>query len=115
MRVSFAPISSPVNSQTFQLWFEQAGRHMDAQTKIQTKTGESTDHKINYVQSGAITHLNYTGKGGFTVVLPTKCKLTALIPVSDGTHITIDANTKVMVIPTYENDVTIHGSYFNEA
>lgn len=114
-KITHAPISSAVNTQTYQLWFESVGRHLNAQTTIKTKTAENNDSKVNYVQSGSITHINYTGKGGFTVVLPTKCKLTAIIPVSDGTHITIDADTKVMVIPAYTNDVTVHGSYFNEA
>ena len=113
--VPLAPISSAVNTQTYQMWFESVGRHLNDQTTIKTKTAEASDAKVNYVQSGSITHINYTGKGGFTVVLPTKCKLTAIIPVSDGTQITIAADTKVMTLPAYANDVTVHGSYFNEA
>lgn len=113
--IPHAPISSPMNSQTYQLWLEQVGRHLNAQTTIKTKTGEDNSNKLNYVVSGSITHINYTGKGGFTANLPTKCKLTSLIPVSDGTQLTISKDSKILVIPTYASEVTIHGSYFNEA
>lgn len=113
--IPHAPISSPMNSQTYQMWFEGIGRHLNNQTTIKTKTAEDNTSKMHYVQSGSITHLNYSGKGGFTIVLPTLCKLKALIPVSDGTTIVIDAGSKNMVIPAYDDEVTIHGSYFNEA
>lgn len=113
--IPHAPISSPLNSQTYQLWLEQVGRHLNSQTTIKTKTGEDNQSKISYVVSGSITHINYTGTGGFTANLPTKCKLKSLIQVSDGTHISIESDSKILVIPSYTNEVTIHGSYFNEA
>lgn len=114
-KVTLAPVSSPVHSQTYQLWFEGVGKHLNDQTTIKTKTATDDSSKVSYVKSGSITHINYTGKGGFTVVLPTKCALTSIIPVSDGTHLTISANTKTLVIPSYTDDVTVHGSYFNES
>ena len=114
-KIPHAPISSPLNSQTYQMWFEGVGRHLNNQTTIKNKTAEDNMSKMHYVQSGSITHINYSGKGGFDVVLPTKCKLKSLIPVSDGTHIAIEADSKVMTIPSYTTEVTIHGSYFNES
>lgn len=111
-RVNPAPISSPVGSQTYQMWFEQVGKYAEAATKPQFITTDSV-HKLNYVTSGAITHLSYTGKGGFTSNLPNTCKFKSIIPVSDGTNIIIEAGSKTMVIPIYKDEVTVHGSYFN--
>ena len=113
--IQHAPISSPLNSQTYQMWLMQVGNHLNNATKIQTKTTEDGNSKVNYVVNGSITYLNYTGKGGFVFTLPRQCKINALIPVSDGTTITIPENAKTITIPTYLNDVTIHGNYFNEA
>lgn len=88
---------------------------MNNATKIQTKTSEDGNSKVNYVVNGSITYLNYTGKGGFDFTLPRQSKLIALIPVSDGTMLTINKESKTLTIPTYTEEVTIHGSYFNEA
>lgn len=111
-RVNPAPISSPVGSQTYQMWFEQVGKYAEAATKPKFITTDSI-HKLNYVTSGAITHLSYTGKGGFTSDLPNTCKFKAIIPVSNGTNIIVEAGSKTIVIPTYTEEVTVHGSYFN--
>ena len=113
--ISHAPISSPVNSQTYQMWFESVGRHLNNATSIKTKTSDDGNSKVNYVHSGSVTHINYTGTGGFSLVLPVKCKLATFLQVSDGTTISIAADTKTVTIPTYITSVTIQGSYFNEA
>ena len=113
--IQHAPVSSPLNSQTYQMWLSQVGDHLNNATKIQTKTSEDGNSKVNYVVNGAITNINYTGKGGFVFTLPRQCKCISLINVSNGTMLTIDKDAKILTIPTYTEDVTIHGSYFNEA
>ena len=111
-RVNPAPISSPVGSQTYQMWFEQIGKYAEDATQPKFITTDNL-HKLNYVTSGAITHLSYTGKGGFTSNLPNVCKFKAIIPVSNGTNVIVEAGAKTIAIPVFENEVTVHGSYFN--
>lgn len=109
--IPIAPISSPVSSQTYQMWFENIGRHVNNATKVQTK---STDgNVISYSVNGAITYISYTGLGGFTSVLPVKCKLKAIINVTDNTPIIIEADSKTLTVPVYTKEATIHGFYFN--
>ena len=97
------------------MWLAQVGDHLNTATKIQTKSSVDGNSKVNYVVNGSLTIINYTGNGGFDFVLPRQCKCTSLIQVSDGTHLTVDKDSKLLTIPTYTNEVTIHGSYFNEA
>lgn len=112
--ISHAPISSPVNSQTYQMWLESVGRHLNNATNVKTVTSTDGNSKVNYVLNGCITYINYTGTGGFECTLPTKCKLQSFLQVSDGTSITILKDAKVVTIPTYLNTVTIAGSYLND-
>jgi hypothetical protein len=109
--VPIAPISSPVTSQTYQMWFENIGRHVNSATKIQTKSNNG--NILNYNVNGATTNISYTGMGGFTAELPLKAKFRAIIPVTDNTNIIIEADSKTIQIPTYTKEVTIHGFYFN--
>ena len=113
--ISHAPVSSPLNSQTYQMWLSQVGNHLNEATKIQTKTSTDGNSKVNYVVNGSLTYLNYTGLGGFEFVLPRQCKINAIIQVSDGTTLFINKDAKTLIIPTYTKEVTIHGNYFNES
>lgn len=112
--IAHAPVASPVDSQTYQMWLMQVGNHLNDATKIQSKTANDDTSKVNYVAMGCITYLSYTGKGGFTFTLPKQCKTNAIIPVSDGTTIFIAKDAKTVLFPTYDKEVTIHGSYFND-
>jgi hypothetical protein len=94
------------------MWFEQIGKYAEDATQPKFITTDNL-HKLNYVTSGAITHLSYTGKGGFTSNLPNVCKFKAIIPVSNGTNVIVEAGAKTIAIPVFENEVTVHGSYFN--
>lgn len=109
-QVPSAPISSPVSSANYQLWFEKVGRFANSATT--SKYSRAPDgNKINYVQNGATLLLNYTGKGGFTADLPVKCKYRAILPVSDNTTILLEADATKIVLPEYKTEVTVHGAY----
>ena len=110
--ISQAPVSSPVNSVQYSMWFEQIGRHMNSATNIRANKN-ADNQKLSYVVSGSITHINYTGLGGTTLELPNKCSMKSIIPVSDGTQIVLEAGSREIVIPQYQNELTVHGSYFN--
>ena len=110
MSISPFPVSSPVSSQSCQMWFEQVGRHLESATTIKSVKTDSA--VVNYVEAGSICHINYTGLGGITSTLPRKCKVTSLIHVSDGSNIIITADSRTITIPTYRTEQTVQGAYF---
>lgn len=110
--IAQAPISSPVHSQQYSMWFEQIGRHLNAATNVRSNKNESNS-KLYYVISGSVTHINYTGLGDTTLDLPDKCTMKSIIPVSNGTQIILEVGASQIVIPKYDTEQTVHGSYFN--
>ena len=111
IRVSPAPVSSPVHSETYQRWFDDVGRFAEAATKS-ARIKDAAGNQINYVRNGALVHINYTGLGGFTAALPFAAKFAALIQTSKNTTLVLEAGGKTLDIPTYTEQVVIHGAYF---
>jgi hypothetical protein len=111
IRVSPAPVSSPVTSDTYQRWFDDLGRFAEAATKSGSLK-DAAGNAINYVRNGALVHINYTGLGGFTAALPFKAKFDALIQTSENTTLVLTAGEKTLNIPTYTKQVVVHGAYF---
>lgn len=116
MKMAPAPISTPISGSnqldpSWMRWLNRIGVHLGDATSVSSiKTNEET---IHYTVNGTITYINYTGKGGFTSSLPNKCTRISLIPVSDKSHLTLQANVKLIEIPSFTEEVTIDGYYFN--
>jgi hypothetical protein len=111
--IANAPISTPMQdkngalTQTWLLWLNQLGSHLNKATTAQTNTGVISS--IN----GALTYITYTGLGGFTYNFPNRAKAASNLTVSDGTVILISANQASVDFPEYKKEVTISGHYLN--
>ena len=111
--IAHAPISSPMQNpnqtlnQSWMLWLNQVGSHLNKATTVQTNNGVISS--IN----GALTYITYTGLGGFQYVLPNPAKAASVLSVSDGTVIVINANQGTIEIPTFKTEQTLSGHYLN--